>query len=467
MHLTVDGFATPYLLHTVRAVEDASSSGSVAMINSDVLAGRRAPQRRLCAALGQPHRRRGRLPVRDGSRDRTSVSVPRSAARASSLVVEGPLGRRQRGSWLVSARQCYLDLIIHRLADEQVSSASPTRRRSSSTISAPPQRLDLTMLAGRSRLNEPEERNRRQRFYRRAQRLGRRHRQMAADAARTRAQRRRAGRRQPLPQRDDRRHELDNGREQQLSGRSTRASAAAALELDAGGEADVLRESRRRQRPLAATTYRVINDYSGDGTPSRALRIGPMGSSRPGSLSCRASARIAGPSPARRRRPRGCRRSGAFAGTLGSRRRRRLPAVPGLRAGDRRVGQRRTCGPERATQLDLGVEQRIGQSACVPVTVYDREERDLLRRPGAETRLVAGRVVRASRRAVTRTGSTARRAASRSWFSASTRRLLGLGVVSFGRNRYRDTVERELLGRSRSAPHHEPLRALPALAAQA
>jgi hypothetical protein len=37
MHLTIDGFTTPYLLHAVRAVEDASSSGSIAMINSDIL----------------------------------------------------------------------------------------------------------------------------------------------------------------------------------------------------------------------------------------------------------------------------------------------------------------------------------------------------------------------------------------------------------------------------------------------
>ena len=34
---TVDGFATPYLLHTVRGVEDRGPTGSVAMINSDVL----------------------------------------------------------------------------------------------------------------------------------------------------------------------------------------------------------------------------------------------------------------------------------------------------------------------------------------------------------------------------------------------------------------------------------------------
>ena len=37
LNMTVDGFSTPYLLHTVRAIEDQSSSGSVAMINSDIL----------------------------------------------------------------------------------------------------------------------------------------------------------------------------------------------------------------------------------------------------------------------------------------------------------------------------------------------------------------------------------------------------------------------------------------------
>ena len=39
LDFTVDGFSTPFILHTVRAVEDHSNSGSVAMINSDVLGG--------------------------------------------------------------------------------------------------------------------------------------------------------------------------------------------------------------------------------------------------------------------------------------------------------------------------------------------------------------------------------------------------------------------------------------------
>ena len=35
--ITLDGFASPYLLHTVRGIEDRGPTGSVAMINSDVL----------------------------------------------------------------------------------------------------------------------------------------------------------------------------------------------------------------------------------------------------------------------------------------------------------------------------------------------------------------------------------------------------------------------------------------------
>ena len=55
--------------------------------------------------------------------------------------------------------------------------------------------------------------------------------------------------------------------------------------------------------------------------------------------------------------------------------------------------------PERATSVDVGVEQAIGQSARLQVTVYDREEQDFLRRAGVEPRLVDGRFVPGSRTA--------------------------------------------------------------------
>ena len=48
---------------------------------------------------------------------------------------------------------------------------------------------------------------------------------------------------------------------------------------------------------------------------------------------------------------------------------------------------------ERATEFDVGVEQAIGRSARVQVTLYDREDNDFLRRAGAEPRVVNGRLV--------------------------------------------------------------------------
>ena len=65
--------------------------------------------------------------------------------------------------------------------------------------------------------------------------------------------------------------DLDNGREQQLSGRvDARHQLTSRVELEAGGELEILRESRRRQCPVTTSTYRIINDYSGDATRAGA-----------------------------------------------------------------------------------------------------------------------------------------------------------------------------------------------------
>jgi outer membrane receptor protein involved in Fe transport len=50
---------------------------------------------------------------------------------------------------------------------------------------------------------------------------------------------------------------------------------------------------------------------------------------------------------------------------------------------------------QRADQYDLGFEQRFGASMRWQVTLFDREEDGFFRRPGAETKLVNGRVIRA------------------------------------------------------------------------
>ena len=109
MQFTFEGIDTPLLIHTVQRVVD---TGSIAMINGDVLdevalTGGAYPQRfgdRLGAELD--------FHVREGSRQRTQARVSVSGTDAA-LIGEGPLGGR--GSWLGSIRKSYFDLVTSRL----------------------------------------------------------------------------------------------------------------------------------------------------------------------------------------------------------------------------------------------------------------------------------------------------------------------------------------------------------------
>jgi hypothetical protein len=109
--VVLDGTPTALLLHTVRGVDD---TGSIAMINTDVLS-------RAALYAGAHPRRHGdwlgatlEFEIREGSRDRTAVRGAVSGTSAST-VVEGPLGARRRGSWLVSIRKSYLDWLVRKI----------------------------------------------------------------------------------------------------------------------------------------------------------------------------------------------------------------------------------------------------------------------------------------------------------------------------------------------------------------
>ena len=106
---------TPWLVHTI--VGRGDDPGSIALIHSDVL-------ERLQLSSGVRPQRLGdragawlETTIREGSRDAVGVRGALSFAGAST-VVEGPLGRARRGSWLVSARQSYLDWLLPRITDE-------------------------------------------------------------------------------------------------------------------------------------------------------------------------------------------------------------------------------------------------------------------------------------------------------------------------------------------------------------
>lgn len=112
MNFTFEGIASPFLVHTVQNLHD---SGSVAMINGDVL------EEMTLLNGGFPERYGNRLGaqldlrMREGSRQRLQSHVSVSMTDAA-LVVEGPLAASARGSWLTSIRKSYLDFALKRLS---------------------------------------------------------------------------------------------------------------------------------------------------------------------------------------------------------------------------------------------------------------------------------------------------------------------------------------------------------------
>jgi hypothetical protein len=114
MNFTFEGIATPLLVHTVQGVQD---TGSIAMINGDVL-------NEIGLAAGSYPQRYGdhtgaelNFLMREGSRDRLRGQF-RPSITDTSLVLEGPLGSSKSGSWLISARKSYLGSVIRRIDPE-------------------------------------------------------------------------------------------------------------------------------------------------------------------------------------------------------------------------------------------------------------------------------------------------------------------------------------------------------------
>jgi hypothetical protein len=150
--VSIDGVSTPWLVH---AVYGRDTTGSVAMINSDVLdqatllAG--AHPRRLADRAGAELD----FTMRAGSRERFGLRGAVSGTNAAA-VVEGPLGRAGRGSWIASIRQSYLDLIIDVVDKSDAFGFTDAQAKFVYDLS-PRQRIDLNVIAGRSRLEEQQE----------------------------------------------------------------------------------------------------------------------------------------------------------------------------------------------------------------------------------------------------------------------------------------------------------------------
>lgn len=71
------------------------------------------------------------------------------------MVAEGPLGRGKSGSWLVSARKSYLELLLKQIDDEDDFGFGFSDLQSKLVYDvAPAHRAELTIVAGRSRLDQ-------------------------------------------------------------------------------------------------------------------------------------------------------------------------------------------------------------------------------------------------------------------------------------------------------------------------
>jgi len=442
---TLDGFATPYLLHTVRGVEDRGPTGSVAMINSDVI------DEVTLLNGGYPQRYSGHtgsevdFRLRDGSRDRRTLHVAVSGTNAGA-VAEGPIGGARRGSWLVSARQSYLDLIVHRITDSSASFGFTDAQGRVAYDLSPRHRVDLTVLAGRSRFeNDPIARD-----------IDDLHAGLNASVVGVAGWRFTTPRlvlSQRLLAADNRFHnensdgvELDKGRDRQFAWRGdVTAPLASTLEIGGGGEVERRDDSRVRRR-LAPNRVDLVqlDDYSGD-----ALLAGAYVSAR---WKPHPSITIAPGVRADRWTLTEQSTTSPWIQTEW-----RPSRGPTVRASAGRYQQfadfENVLGvsggvdlqPERAGQYDLGLEQRIGHGLRVTATLYDREEHEMLRRPGLETRLVGTRVVRgsAAARYDNRLEGFARGVELMLQRTTSGRGVSGWLSYAYGRNRYHDVVNGE------------------------
>jgi len=395
LNMTVEGFSTPYLLHTVRAVEDQSSSGSVAMINSDILEDVTLLNGGYAQRYGDRTGAELDFRLREGSRERRQARVAVSGTSAS-VVGEGPLGRSKRGSWLVTGRQSYLQLLVERMFDDSDGfnfGFSDAQGKMVFDFSSS-QRVEFTVIAGHSKLEERREDLDSQDLFtgRNGSVIGigmwRLTRRRGVLTARVLSSFNEFSN-QTIDQ-----VKLDAGHDKEAAGRvDASVTVARHIQADTGAQAEFVDETRFRQRFSGALgRYRTINDLHGRATRSGGyaqlrLTAGPL-TVIPGARAdhwtltdeTTASPWIQGewrlPHSMFIRGGTGIyRQFPDFEQVIGA------LGLPG-------------AGAQRAEQYDFGFEQRIGSSIRWQATIFDREEEGFFRRPGAETRLVNGRVVR-------------------------------------------------------------------------
>ncbi|HEV8630743.1 MAG TPA: carboxypeptidase-like regulatory domain-containing protein [Thermoanaerobaculia bacterium] len=150
---TLDSVPASFLVHTLKYVEDGAS---VAMINGDLLDYASLLRGAYPQRFGQRLGAGLELATSEGSRERARYNLTASGTSAS-LTGDGPLGNSARGSWLVSARRSYLDLFIRQvLHDSSLAFGfADVLTKVTYDVTAGDQ-IQLAAVAGRSRFDETE-----------------------------------------------------------------------------------------------------------------------------------------------------------------------------------------------------------------------------------------------------------------------------------------------------------------------
>jgi hypothetical protein len=442
MNFTVEGFQAPFLLHTVRVIEDRASTGSVAMINSDVVEEATLLSGGYVQRFGNRTGAELDFRLRSGSRDRTQLRLAVGGT-AASVVAEGPFGRSRRGSWLLSARKSYLDKLIDRLTDEGLGFSFSDFQGKAVYDLSQRQKVELAFIAGRSRLERSPADVDEGDFYSGSNRsnalIGTWHYALSRGFVAARVF---AGTNEfhndtilGVP--------MDRGDDRQLGARVDFALVVRkGLQLDGGAQAERDDRSRHHDRE-SANTIRTVNAFDADAVRSggylhvkwdagRGLSIMPGARVDRWSLTGQQTA-----SPWVLTEWRGRR---GFSIRAASGVHRQFPEFEHV------VGMLGVEGisPERATTFDVGVEQTLRDKWRLAVSVFDREERAFIRRPGGETKIVNGRLMRGSQTAPYATRLSGDAAGVE--VLAQRRDPNGLSgwlAYSFGKLRYTDTVTGE------------------------
>jgi len=407
--VVVDGVTTPWLQHGVYGGAD---TGSIAMLNSDVL------EQATLQAGAYPHRYGDRLgaqlslTLREGSRAATQLRGAVSGTNAT-LVVEGPIGRSERGSWLFTLRQSYLEWPTKILQDFSGRAFGFTDAQAKLVYDVrPSQQLSLSLLGGRSRMDERGEREPHELA------LG-----TNRAAVVNLGWRSTFGSSLVLNQRaylvahqflnkNQTGQDRSRGTDRELSYRADLARTTFGGLLEAGVQAQRLHGSRHVPQydeaifnagglPQPESVERFPPGFPPGFEGSAWLRSGyahfkwnptPRLTIAPG-LRVADSTLVHRPPP-RRAVGRWILGEWSFRsvwtlhGSTGVSH--QFPEFEHLFGVASTVASTAPLRPERATHIDIGIERRLSKSVRLQATIFNREEREILREPDTHPRLVSG-----------------------------------------------------------------------------